>query len=191
MLFPDLQDAELATPTMIVELLPAGLAGVVIAAYIAAVMSSADSCLIGPVAIFTNDIYRKYYNADAADRELVAVARVATLVMGALAIATAWLIPNVLDLILYAYTFGAAGIFFPMLGLLFWRRTTARGAFWSMLAGGGSALMWVALGEPWGFSASYAGWVVGLPTLVIVSLTTAHSPDEDIDMFVNSKKENA
>ena len=36
MLFPDLQDAELATPTMIVELLPAGLAGVVIAACLAA-----------------------------------------------------------------------------------------------------------------------------------------------------------
>ena len=112
MLFPDLQDAELATPTMIVELLPAGVAGIVIAAYIAAVMSSADSCLIGPVAIFTNDIYRKCLNQQASDRTLVRVARISTLVMGILAIATAWLIPNVLELILYAYTFGAAGIYF-------------------------------------------------------------------------------
>ena len=55
-LMPDLADAELATPSMILALLPAGLAGVVIAAYIAAVMSSADSCLIGPVTILTNDI---------------------------------------------------------------------------------------------------------------------------------------
>lgn len=183
MLLPDLADPELATPMIVMELLPAGIAGIVIAAYIAAVMSSADSCLIGPVAIFTNDIYRKQLKPAASDAELVRVARVATIVLGVLAVAIAWLIPNVLDLILYAYTIGAAGLFFPMLGLLFWPRTTAKGAFWSMLTGGISALVWAAIGEPYGFAASYAGWVIGLPVLIIVSLTSEHSPDEDIDVF--------
>lgn len=183
MLFPDLGDPELATPTVIMELLPAGLAGVVIAAYIAAVMSSADSCLIGPVAIFTNDVYKKHLRPDASEKSLVRVARTATLVLGVLAIGIAYLIPNVLDLILYAYTFGAAGIFFPMLGLLFWKRTTASGAFWSMLAGGGLAIAWTVAGEPFGFAASYMGWVVGLPVLVIVSLMTKHSADEDLELF--------
>jgi SSS family solute:Na+ symporter len=89
----------------------------------------------------------------------------------------------VLDLILYAYTFGAAGIFFPMLGLLFWQRTTAKGAFWSMILGGSSAVIWAASGDPLGFSAAYMGWVVGLPVLVLVSLMTNHSEDEDIDLF--------
>ncbi len=183
MLIPELDDPELATPTVIMQLLPAGIAGIVIAAYIAAVMSSADSCLIGPVAIFTNDIYKKRLRPKATDADLVRVARIATLVLGVLAIGTAYLIPNVLDLILYAYTFGAAGIFFPMLGLLFWRRTTAAGAFWSMLLGGSSAVVWAVAGEPYGIAASYAGWVIGLPVLVLVSLTTRHSPDEDLDVF--------
>ncbi|MEX0708008.1 MAG: sodium:solute symporter family protein [Woeseia sp.] len=183
MLLPDLTDAELATPSIIMHLLPAGLAGVVIAAYIAAVMSSADSALIGPVAIFTNDVYRKQINPDASEARLVQVARVATLVLGVLAIAMAYLVPNVLDLILYAYTFGAAGIFFPMLGLLFWRGTTAKGAFWSMVGGGTSAVAWSLAGEPMGFAASYMGWVVGLPLLVIVSLLTDHSVDENPDLF--------
>lgn len=183
MLLPDLADPELATPTIILELLPVGVAGIVIAAYIAAVMSSADSCLIGPVAIFVNDIYRKQLRPRATERELVRVARVATIVLGLLAIGTAYLVPNVLDLILYAYTFGAAGLFFPMLGLLFWRRTTATGAYWSMLAGGTSAVAWAVLDEPFGFSASYAGWLIGLPVLVLGSLMTPHSPDEDPDVF--------
>lgn len=184
MLIPELEDPELATPMIIMELLPAGIAGVVIAAYIAAVMSSADSCLIGPVAIFTNDIYKKRLRPAASDADLVRVARMATLVLGVLAIGTAYLIPNVLDLILYAYTFGAAGIFFPMLGLLFWRRTTAAGAFWSMLLGGSSAVIWAAIGEPFGVAASYTGWVIGLPALVIVSLLSDHSADEDLDVFI-------
>lgn len=183
-LLPDLVDPELATPTIIMHLLPAGLAGIVIAAYIAAVMSSADSCLIGPVAIFTNDIYRKYWRPEASESQLVLVARTATIVLGVLAIAIAYMVPRVLDLILYAYTFGAAGIFFPMLGLLFWKRTTAKGAFWSMILGGSSAVVWAVAGEPLQISASYMGWVIGLPVLVIVSLATDHSEDEDVDLFV-------
>ena len=182
-LAPELADAELATPTMILTLLPAGLTGIVIAAYIAAVMSSADSCLIGPVSIFTNDIYRKMLRPGASEGELMRVARSLTIVLGLLAIGIAYMTPNVLDLILYAYTFGAAGLFFPMLGLLFWRRTTADGAFWSMMLGGGSAIIWTLAGEPWGFSSSYAGWLVALPTMIIVSLATEHSPDENTELF--------
>ena len=182
-LTPELGDAELATPTMILTLLPAGLAGLVIAAYIAAVMSSADSCLIGPVTILTHDVYRKRLRPRAGSAELLRVARVLTLLLGTLAIALAYRAPSVLDLVLYAYTFGAAGLFFPMLGLLFWPRSTATGAFWSMLLGGGGAVAWTLVGEPWGFSASYAGWVISLPTLVIVSLATRHSPGEDPGLF--------
>lgn len=183
MMLPELADPELATPTIIMHLLPAGIAGIVIAAYIAAVMSSADSCLIGPVAIFTNDIYKKRIRPTADDATLVRVARTATMVLGVLAIGTAYLVPNVLELILYAYTFGAAGLFFPMLGLLFWSRTTASGAYWSMLLGGGSAVVWAVAGDPFGVAASYLGWLVGLPVLIGVSLTTQHSADENIDVF--------
>ena len=183
-LIPDLTDPELATPMIIMQLLPAGIAGLVIAAYIAAVMSSADSCLMGPVAIFTNDIYKRYIKPDSTELHLVRVARYATLILGVLAIVTAYLIPNVLDLILYAYTFGSAGIFFPMLGLLFWKKTTAKGAFWSMLLGGSSAVIYSIIGEPFGFAASYLGWIIGLPTLIIVSLLSDHSPEENPDLFI-------
>lgn len=185
-LTPELADPELATPTMILMLLPVGITGIVIAAYIAAIMSTADSCLIGPVTIFTHDIYRKYIKPDASDQQLMRVARSLTILLGVLAVLLAYQIPNILDLVLFAYTFGAAGLFFPMLGLLFWRRTTARGAFWSMLLGGSSAVVWTLAGEPYGFSASWMGWLVSLPSLVIISLLTLHSVDEQPDLFYES-----
>ncbi len=182
-LMPELPDPEMATPTMIMTLLPIGLGGLVIASYIAIVMSTADSCLIGPVAIFTKDIYKKYLKPEASESDMLRMARIMTIVLGLGTIASAFLVPNVLDLILYAYTFGAAGVFFPMLGLLFWKRTTATGAFWSIILGGTSALIWTALGEPMGFASSYIGWAVSLPVLVIVSLATKHSPEEDLETF--------
>jgi hypothetical protein len=52
-----------------------------------------------------------------------------------------------------------------------------------MLAGGGSAVAWAVAGEPFGFAASYAGWVIGLPVLVIVSLLTAHHPEENLELL--------
>ncbi|MDI3499766.1 MAG: solute:Na+ symporter, family, partial [Synergistaceae bacterium] len=153
-LLPDLADPELATPALITAILPVGLTGLVVAAYIAAVLSTADSCLVGSVAIFVNDIYRKLINPDAKDRELIKVSRIATIVLGILAIGLAYMVPRIIELVLYAYTFGAAGLFFPMLALLFWKRATAAGAFWSILLGGGSAVLWTIAGQPYGLSGS-------------------------------------
>lgn len=142
-LTPELTDPELATPTMMLILLPAGLTGLVIAAYIAAIMSSADSCLFGPVAIFVNDIYKKLFKPDATGAELVRLARTAT----------------------------------------FWKRTTAKGAFWSILFGGSSAVAWTVAGSPRGLAASYIGWAVSALVLVVVSLATDHAPEEDLESF--------
>ncbi|GAB6281038.1 MAG: sodium:solute symporter family protein [Thermovirga sp.] len=180
---PGIADPELATPMMIVTILPIGLSGLVVAAYMAAVLSTADSCLIGSVAIFTNDIYRKLMNPKATDKQLMKVNRLAVLIMGAFAIGLAYRIPRVIDLVMYAYTFGAAGLFFPMLALLFWRRATATGAFWSILLGGGSAIVWSVMGNPGGYSGSYIGWAVSFAAIVLISLMTQHSKEENIELF--------
>jgi hypothetical protein len=52
-----------------------------------------------------------------------------------------------------------------------------------MMLGGSSAIIWTLAGEPWGFASSYAGWLVALPVLVIVSLITKHSPEENTGLF--------
>jgi SSS family solute:Na+ symporter len=53
-----------------------------------------------------------------------------------------------------------------------------------MLLGGSSAVIYSIIGEPFGFAASYLGWIIGLPTLVIVSLLSDHSPEENPDLFI-------
>ena len=111
------------------------------------------------------------------------VNRLAVLILGALAIGLAYRIPVVIDLVLYAYTFGAAGLFFPMLALLFWKRATATGAFCSIILGGGSALVWSLMGDPGGFSGSYIGWAVSFVAIVVISLMTEHSDQENAALF--------
>ena len=70
-----------------------------------------------------------------------------------------------------------------MLALLFWPRATAVGVFWSILGAGSVAVGWSIAGDPFGISASWAGWVVGLPLLIGVSLATRHAPGERPDLF--------
>jgi SSS family solute:Na+ symporter len=78
----------------------------------------------------------------------------------------------VLDAILNAYSFLVAGLFVPTLGAYFWRRSTSRGAFWGMLAGGGTTLVLLVTGfpPPLGLDPSFWGILVSALVFVPVSL---------------------
>jgi len=47
----------------------------------------------------------------------------------------------------------------------------------------GLAVVWTLAGESLDFSSSYAGWVAALPVLVIISLLTKYSPEENTALF--------
>jgi SSS family solute:Na+ symporter len=69
-----------AYAVLIRELLPSGLRGIMFAALFGAVMSSLDSMLNSASTIFTMDIYKKYFNKDAASNKTVKIGRIATAV---------------------------------------------------------------------------------------------------------------
>ena len=119
------------------------IAGICLAAILAAVMSTADSQLLVSSSTFTEDLYRRSLRPDASPRELVAVGRGSVVVLAALAFTMA-LDPDtvILDLVGYAWAgFGAS--FGPALILsLYWRRMTRRGAIAGILTGGITVIAW-------------------------------------------------
>jgi sodium/proline symporter len=119
------------------------IAGLCLAAILAAVMSTADSQLLVSSAAFTEDFYRRLIRPGAGPRELVLAGRLSVLVLAALALVLA-LDPEamVLDLVSYAWAgFGAA--FGPVLILsVYWRRMTWGGALAGVLAGGSTVVGW-------------------------------------------------
>lgn len=119
------------------------VAGVCLAAILAAVMSTADSQLLVASAAFTEDFYRALLKRDASDRELVYTGRLAVLVIAGVAFVLA-LNPDskVLDLVAYAWAgFGAA--FGPALLLsLYWQRMTRNGALAGIVCGGLTVVVW-------------------------------------------------
>lgn len=82
-------DMDKAFPWLIKNLLPAGLAGLVFAAFMAALISSVDSTLNSAATLWTRDIYQRFFKKDASDRHYLKVGRILTLVFVVWAIAFA------------------------------------------------------------------------------------------------------
>ncbi|HEX2189783.1 MAG TPA: sodium:solute symporter family protein [Longimicrobiaceae bacterium] len=82
--FPDLEDRELGYPLLMLEYLPTGLLGLVVASLIAAFMSTVSTLINWGASYLTNDVYARFLRPGADQAELVAAARVASVLVTAL-----------------------------------------------------------------------------------------------------------
>lgn len=128
---------------MVGALFPSVIGGILLAAILAAIMSTADSQLLVSSSAISQDFYRTFLRKKASDAELVWVSRLTVLSVAAIALFLA-MNPDssVLDLVSYAWAgFGAA--FGPAFLLsLFWKRMTREGALAGIVTGGLTVLIW-------------------------------------------------
>lgn len=141
--FPEIPETECETalPRLISEILPTGVAGIVVASYFSAIMSTADSCLMASSGNFVGDIGRKYLFPNISDKTEIRLSMLATMVLGIVAVALAAQFKTVLDAILYTYSFMVSGLFIPTLGAYFWRKGSSTGAILGMIGGGTTTIL--------------------------------------------------
>ncbi|MCX6998168.1 MAG: sodium:solute symporter [Kiritimatiellaeota bacterium] len=132
-------DGDLVFPTLVRELLPAGIRGLIVACLLAALMSSLASLFNSSASLFTVDIYEKL-RPGKSDKHLLMVGRIATATVVALGMIWIPVMAKVSGGGLYQYLQSVQGYLAPpitavfLLGL-FWKRVNATGAVWG-LAGG-------------------------------------------------------
>jgi SSS family solute:Na+ symporter len=115
--------------------------GLMMSAYFSAIMSTADSCLMASSGNVLTDILDKIFNFENKPKTVLRISQILTFIIGGLALLLALTMQNVLDLMLYSYAFMVSGLFIPILGALFWKRSSSTAAFWSMLIGGATTLI--------------------------------------------------
>jgi len=136
-LYPDITNVDTVYPTMMFDLLPTGILGLVLAGLIAAMMSSIDSGLNSVSTMVTMDFYQKR-NPDKSQKELMGIGRVVTAVV--MVIAVLWAPQIVHFEKLWDYLQQALSWFSPpvialfALGL-FWKRANKTGAMWCIVVG--------------------------------------------------------
>ena len=131
----ELTRSDMAYPLLIQRLLPSGLTGLMLAALLAAIMSSLDSMLNSAATIFTVDIYDRHLRPGRPERHLVAVGRGSTVFF--LVVAALWSPVLVSFERVFSYIQEFWGLITPgvavvFLAGLFWRRATAGAAAWVM-----------------------------------------------------------
>lgn len=172
------QAYQVAFPTLVRATFHPLFAGVMIAAIIAAVMSSADSCLSCLGTVVMEDAYRRHVNPAATDRQLLRVAQSTTLVLGAASAVCAWFFSNVADILVFVYDFWAPTMVLPFMVAVFWyheSRVYAVAA--SMIVGTLAAIVWrFGLGSPGDIGPALFGFVAALIAFTITLPLTSRLP---------------
>jgi sodium/proline symporter len=143
-----LHDPEEVLPRLAMAVLPAWLAGLVISAIMAAIMSTASGFLLSVASSMTEDVYHRLLRPKAEQKELLLISRAVTLALGATALVLA-LGTNPLDpqstvyrIVLYGWG-GLAGCFSaPVTLALFYRGMTRAGCLAGMISGALVVLVW-------------------------------------------------
>ena len=179
-LLPDLPNPDNAFASVAAEVLPTGVLGLVLAAALAAVMSTASAGLLASSTILANDVYAGLFRREghAGEGEYNA-SRLATLLVGIVVLAISLVVGDVVGALTVAYNLLVGALFVPILGALFWRRATGTGALVSMTVSGVvvvGLMLWQGLLAN---SPIYVGLLVSLVLFVAVSLLTPGDSVED------------
>ncbi len=207
-LFPDLPDADHAYGRLASFVLPVGLRGVFVAAFIAALMSSVDSYLNSAATIVTHDFLSRLVWPQIEGRPRVQWGRIVTALLGMWAVVFALWLSGLEGTTIYGI-FQTLMSFFQgpalavLLAGLFWRRATPQGAIVGFLAGLTTSVTLFLLQKPvicrlFGWPPLfqiqepylyYSTWsfVVALAAVAGVSLLTRRQPFSAIAPFLRSR----
>ena len=162
-------DPEMGLPLLLRTVLPVGLMGIMMSAYFSAIMSTADSCLMAASGNIVSDLIKCIFKLS--DKIELRLSQVATLVIGAVAILIAMNLKDVLELMLLSYSFMVSGLFVPVIGAFFWKKSSATGAIVAMVLGGlvTSTLTLIDYSLPYGLDANFAGISISAIAFILLS----------------------
>ena len=187
-LLTDLANQELIFVVLTRKLFPAFIAGLLLAAIIAASMSTADSQLLVASSSFTSDIYKPIIRKKASEKEILWVGRLVVVIVAIVAYFIASSkgegAAAIMSLVSNAWAlFGSA--FGPVILLsLFWKRFTYKGAIAGIVGGAVVDILWlVYLSGPTGIYEIIPGAAVALVAAVVVTLIDKKPEDAVVAVF--------
>lgn len=150
---------------------PAVVAGIVLAAIVAATMSSASGNMIGTATMFTNDIFRPYINKGVKDdNKEIWISRVTMIVVGIVGLTVALTASNIISVMMGAFALRSAGPFAAFICAIFYKNVTKRAGFISIVSGTIVAAIWIyGLNTPWDLNSMVPGGIVAFAVIFLVS----------------------
>jgi SSS family solute:Na+ symporter len=200
-LYPNLADKDQAFPTLVRELVPMGLSGIVMAGLVSGMMSHISSVLNSCSTVFTMDLYRPLTAKGKSDAHLVRVGRISSFVILAIATLLAiWFTRRqygIFDLIQNVGAWVAAPVAAVFLVGVLWRRATATAATTVLIVGFPytwlvesvlfKRVSWLMPFDNW-LNRTFVVWVTSMILMFVVSLLSAPPDPERIKGIIWSWK---
>jgi sodium/proline symporter len=174
-ILPDLDDPELAIMRLAENLLPAAVTGVVMAAIMAAIMSTADSLLLQTGSVASRDLYQRFLNPRASQEQMIWVSRGLVLSIGVAGYFVALVEPpTVFGIVVFATSVLGSAFLPAYVCAVWWRKANTPGAIASMVTGAVLAFIWepVGLDVMSGLHPMLAGVMGSTVVMIAVSLAT-------------------
>ena len=164
-------DPEMGLPLLLRAILPVGLMGIMLSVYFSAILSTADSCLMAASGNLLTDIVERFRPSRNL-RHTLRLSQIFTLVLGAIAIAIAAVMENVLSLMLHSYAFMVSGLLVPLVAAVFFGQRNPYAALAAMIIGGVTtvSLSLFASGLPFGLDPNVFGILAA--TVAFASVAT-------------------
>lgn len=192
LILPEVADPELAIFSVAQKLLPAAVTGIVMAAIMAAIMSTADSLLLQTGSIAARDLYERFIDPNASEKRMVLVSRLMVLAIGVVGYLVALFQPPTVFQVVIFVTSVLGSAFFPSyVCAVWWRKANAPGALASIVAGASISFVWQLIGLEGasGLHPMVAGLLASTTAMIVVSLATQKSspvPKEVLDLMTES-----
>ncbi len=140
LILPKLAHPEYSYAAIAFTVLPTGMMGILVVGMFASTIATMGSEFNVLAGILTNDLYKRIFKPDASDRQLVKVGKIATIVAGGLIILMATIVANLKGFNLFDIMLKSFGALLPATALpilmgFFWKRISARGALYGLIAG--------------------------------------------------------
>ncbi len=174
-LYPNIETDE-ALPTVVVNLMPIGVLGLVIAALLAVVMSTASSYLNSTAVVLTKDIYQPLKSSPIPSARKLTIERATSVIVGAAATIFALSVPTIVDALLYSYTLWAPTIIVPLFAAVLFGIRSAPAALSGIAAGAIVTAVWQwVLPAPFGLDDGLIpGVLANLIVFTVVATVTAN-----------------
>jgi SSS family solute:Na+ symporter len=174
-LYPNIETDQ-ALPTVVMNLMPIGVLGLVIAALLAVVMSTASSYLNSTAVVLTKDVYQPLRTSPIPATRRLAIERATSVIVGAAATIFALSVPTIVDALLYSYTLWAPTIIVPLFAAVLFGIRSAPAALSGIAAGAIVTAVWQwVLPAPFGLDDGLIpGVLANLIVFTIVAIVTAN-----------------
>ena len=164
--------------------LPPLVGAILLGGMFAKVISTANNFLFSPSTNIVHDVYARFINRNATDRQILLVSRLTVVALGILALVQGAYFKSILAAALYAYTIYGAAVTPSVMAVFFWRRATGQGAVASIFLGTVVTIAWQWSGSD--IDAIYPALGASVLSLVAVSLLTPPPAPEKVNPFFES-----